>query len=152
MTQVTLIKFCDTAPTTIAEPGTLKHLPVIAEKNPTGGWLIKLDNPELISNCIKNHEYFLVDPPEYTGARVPNNCSGVERKRFEYKALTPQEMAAGRKMAMIEIFTTRDAEKKAEKAAAVEVVEAEEIEPIEEEVAPEPAKKPTWSRKPKNKE
>lgn len=43
------------------------------------------------------------------------SASGSNRK-----ALTPQEMAAGRKMAMIEIFTTHpDAEKKAEKAAAV---------------------------------
>lgn len=141
MTQVTLIKFCDTAPVTIPEPGTLRHIPVVAEKNPTGGWLIKLDNPELVSNCIKNHEYFLVDPPEYTGARVPNNCSGIERKRFEYKAITPEELAAGRKMEMIEVFMTRGVIAKAARLAEKEEAEA----------APEPEKK-TWSRKPKNKE
>ena len=151
MTQVTLIKFCETAPVTIPEPGTLKHIPVIAEKNPAGGWLIKLEDPALVSNCIKNHEFFLVDPPEYTGARVPNNCSGVERKRFDYKAITPEELAAGRKMEMIEIFTTRGVAAKEARLTENEEVE-QEVEQ-EDEAAPEPGSpvKKTWSRRPKAK-
>lgn len=144
MTTVTLIKFCDTAPISIAHPFTLQHIPVITEKNPGGGWLLKLEDPLLISDCIKNHNYHLVDPPEYTGARVPNNCTGVERKRFDYKAITKYELEAGRKMEPLEIYKARDAEK------AEEAPEQDSQEEQTEEGQVQA--KRTWSRRPKNKE
>lgn len=144
MATVTLIKFCDTAPTTVTHPYTLAHIPVIAEKNPGGGWLIKLEDPLLISDCIKNYNYFLVDPPEYTGARVPNSCSGVERKRFDYKAISKYELEAGRKLSQLELYQARDAEKAAEKEAPEQEAEGEQSE--------QPTAKRTWSRRPKNKE
>ena len=146
MTTVTLIKFCDTAPISITNPFTLQHIPVVAEKNPGGGWLIKLEDPLLISDCIKNYNYFLVDPPEFTGARVPNNCTGVERKRFDYKAVTKYELEAGRKMEPLEIYQARGAEKSGE-APEQDEQEAQD-QPVEGQV---PTKK-TWSRRPKNKE
>lgn len=146
MTTVTLIKFCDTAPISITNPFTLQHIPVVAEKNPGGGWLIKLEDPLLISDCIKNYNYFLVDPVEFTGARVPNNCTGVERKRFDYKAVTKYELEAGRKMEPLEIYQARDVEK-VDKAPEQDEQETQE-QPVEGQVV---AKK-TWSRRPKNKE
>lgn len=146
MTTVTLIKFCDTAPISITNPFTLQHIPVVAEKNSGGGWLIKLEDPLLISDCIKNYNYFLVDPPEFTGARVPNNCTGVERKRFDYKAVTKYELEAGRKMEPLEIYQARDAEKSGE------APEQDEQEAQDQLVEGQVPTKKTWSRRPKNKE
>lgn len=145
MTTVTLVKFCDTAPISITNPFTLQHIPVIAEKNPGGGWLIKLEDPLLISDCIKNYNYHLVEPAEFTGARVPNNCTGVERKRFDYKAITKYELEAGRKMSPLEIYQARDAE---DGEQAPEQGEQEHQDEPEEKQA---GAKRTWSRRPKNK-